>query len=52
METPLLKGIWKSKELRIAKTISKVNKLGGLTIPDCKTVESHGNQDKVLLARI
>jgi len=35
----ILKFIWKSKGLRIAETISKIqqNKVGGLTFPNFKT---------------
>ena len=37
MKITILKFIWNLKELQIAKTISKKNRIGGLTLPDCKT---------------
>ena len=47
----LLNFIWKCKGLRIAKTILKKSKVGGLTFPGFKThYQSDINQDSVVLA--
>ena len=40
---------WKCKGPRIANTILKNNKVGRLTLPDFKTIQSYSNQSTVVL---
>ena len=37
IDKPILKFIWKCKGPKLANTISKKNKVGGLALPDFKT---------------